>query len=198
MWDRQVPIPPATPVLQLIKNAVLSNTQHITMKGDTEAMAVGSEWLHMALQSDLLSSDDIQGCFHVFPLPQAWRRWMVLSKPTDLNGVAGSNWWSPKVVFSRAVDWPLRYSSPGNGWRLPLSRWRGCRSLASSGICTEVLPPTRANFRCCVQRPSSVEVSRFLSVQSHRSAGVDCSVAELVTSELARELVGTGSVTQRC
>ena len=55
-------------------------------------MPVGGEWLHIALQSDeivLWSSDDIQGCFHVFSLPPAWRRWMILSKPIRVAMPAG-------------------------------------------------------------------------------------------------------------
>ena len=38
VWDRQVPIPPATPVLQLIKNAVMSNTQHISLTCPVECL----------------------------------------------------------------------------------------------------------------------------------------------------------------
>ena len=81
---RGTPIPPATRVLRLIVNAIPSNKQQTAIKGDIEHMPVGGEWLHIALESDeivLRSSDDIQGCFHVFSLPPAWRRWMILSKP---------------------------------------------------------------------------------------------------------------------
>ena len=70
---RGTPIPPATRVLRLI-------------------VPVGGEWLHIALQSDeivLWSSDDIQGCFHVFSLPPAWRRWMIFFKPIRVAMPAG-------------------------------------------------------------------------------------------------------------
>ena len=89
---RGTPIPPATRVLRLIVNAIPSNKQQIAIKGDTEQMPVGGEWLHIALQSDetvLWSSDDIQGCFHVFSLPPAWRRWLILSKPIRVALPAG-------------------------------------------------------------------------------------------------------------
>ena len=85
-------IPPATRVLRLIVNAIPRNKQQIAIKGDIERMPVGGEWLHIALQSDeivLWSSDDIQGCFHVFSLPPAWRRWMILSKPIRVALLAG-------------------------------------------------------------------------------------------------------------
>ena len=57
-----------------------------------EQMPVGGEWLHSALQSDEIvfwSSDDIHGCFHIFSLPPAWRRWMILSKPIRVALPAG-------------------------------------------------------------------------------------------------------------
>ena len=81
-------------------NAIPSNKLQPAIKGDIEQMPVGGEWLHIALQSDeivLWSSDDIQGCTHVFSLPPAWRRWMILSKPvrvampSDKAGVLASN-----------------------------------------------------------------------------------------------------------
>ena len=81
---RGVPQPPATRVLRLIVNGIPSNKQQTAIKGDIEQMPVGGEWLHIALETDeivLWSSDDIQGCFHVFSLPPSWRRWMILSKP---------------------------------------------------------------------------------------------------------------------
>ena len=80
---RGFPLPPATRVLRLIVNAIPSNKQQTAIKGDIEQMP-GGEWLHIALETDeivLWSSDDIQGCFHVFSLPPSWRRWMILSKP---------------------------------------------------------------------------------------------------------------------
>ena len=83
---------PATRVLRLIVNAIPSNKQQTAIKGDIEQMPVGSEWLHIALQTDeivLWSSDDIQGYFHVFSLPPEWRRWMILSKPIRLAMLAG-------------------------------------------------------------------------------------------------------------
>ena len=89
---RGTPIPPATRVLRLIVNAIPSNKQQTAIKGDVEQMPMGGEWLHIALQSDeivLWSSDDIQGCFHVFSLPPAWRRWMILSKPIRVAMPAG-------------------------------------------------------------------------------------------------------------
>ena len=97
---RGTPIPPATRVLRLIVNAIPSNKQQTAIKGDIEQMPVGGEWLHIALQSDeivLWSSDDIHGCFHVFSLPPAWRRWMILSQPirvampADTAGVLASH-----------------------------------------------------------------------------------------------------------
>ena len=81
---RGTPIPPATRVHRLIVNAIPSNKQQTAIKGDIEQMPVGSEWLHIALETDEIvfwSSHDVQGCFHVFSLPPAWRRWMILSKP---------------------------------------------------------------------------------------------------------------------
>ena len=90
--QRGTPIPPATRVLRLIVHAIPSNKQQIAIKGYIEQMPAGSEWLHIALQSDeivLWSSDDIQGCFHVFSLPPAWRRWMILSKPIRVALPAG-------------------------------------------------------------------------------------------------------------
>ena len=89
---RGTPIPPATRVLRLIVNAIPSNKQQTAIKGDIEQMPVGSEWLHIALETDeivLWSSDDIQGCFHVFSLPPAWRKWMILSKPIPVAMPAG-------------------------------------------------------------------------------------------------------------
>ena len=86
------PIPPATRVLRLIVNAIPSNKQQTAIKGDIEQMPVGGEWLHIALEADeivLWSSDDIQRCFHVFSLPPAWRRWMILSKPIRAAMPAG-------------------------------------------------------------------------------------------------------------
>ena len=55
-------------------------------------MPVGGECLHIALESDeivLWSSDDFQGCFHVFSLPPEWRKWMILSKPIRVAMPAG-------------------------------------------------------------------------------------------------------------
>ena len=83
-----VPLPLATRVLRLIINAIPSNRQQLSIKGDIDQMPVGGEWLHVALEADgmlLWSSDDIAGCFHVFSLPLAWRRWMILSKPIRLQ-----------------------------------------------------------------------------------------------------------------
>ena len=91
---RGTPIPPATRVLRLIVNAIPSNKQQSAIKGDIEQIPLGGEWLHIALQSDeivLWSSDDIQGCFHVFSLPPAWRRWTILSKRAGKAGVLASN-----------------------------------------------------------------------------------------------------------
>ena len=93
---RGTPLPPATRVLRLIVNAIPSNKQQIAIIGDIEQMPVGGEWLHIALETDeivLWSSDDIQGCFHVFSLPPAWRRWMILSKPIRVATPA-----SPRVL----------------------------------------------------------------------------------------------------
>ena len=89
---RGTPIPPATRVFRLIVNAIPSNKQQTAIKGDIEQTPVGGEWLHIALETDeivLWSSDDIQGCFHVFSLPPAWRRWMILSKPIRVAMPAG-------------------------------------------------------------------------------------------------------------
>ena len=89
---RGTPLPPATRVLRLIVNAIPSNKQQTSIKGDTEQTPVGSEWLHIALETDVIvlwSSDDIQECFHVSSLPPAWRRWMILSKPIRVAMPAG-------------------------------------------------------------------------------------------------------------
>ena len=89
---RGTPVPPATRVLRLIVNAIPSNKQPTAIKGDIEQVPVGSEWLHIAPETDeivLWSSDDIQGCFHVFSLPPSWRKWMILSKPIRVAMPAG-------------------------------------------------------------------------------------------------------------
>ena len=89
---RGTPILPATRVLRLIVKSIPSNKQQTAIKGDIEQMPVGGEWLHIAPESDEIvfwSSDDIQGCFHVFSLPPAWRRWMILSKPIRVAMPAG-------------------------------------------------------------------------------------------------------------
>ena len=91
---RGTPIPPGTRVLRLLVNAIPSNKQQTAIKGDIEQMPVGGEWLHIALQSDeivLWSSDDIQGCFHVFSQPPAWRRWMILPKPIRVAMVVNAS-----------------------------------------------------------------------------------------------------------
>ena len=117
---RGTPLPPATRVLRLIVNA---NKHHI------EQMPVEGEWLHNALETDeivLWSSDDIQGCFHVFSLPLAWRRWMILSKPIRVAMPAGgAGVLTSNDQLSRGGNAPRRHS---NG----LVVCSGCNSTSSS------------------------------------------------------------------
>ena len=78
------PLAPATRVLRLIINAIPTNGGQWPIHGDIQKMPIGGEWRHIALQEGellLWSSEDIKGCFHIFKLPLAWQRWMVLSKP---------------------------------------------------------------------------------------------------------------------
>ena len=82
-------------------NATPSNKQQTAIKG----MPVEGEWLHIALETDeivLWSSDDIQGCFHFFSLPPAWRNWMILSKPIPVAMPAGGTGNAPQPVVSNS------------------------------------------------------------------------------------------------
>ena len=103
---RGTPIPLATRVLRLIVNAIPSNKQQTAIKGDIEKMPVGGEWIHIALETDEVvfwSSDDIQGCFHVFSLPSAWRRWIGKVRTKEVPVYVGVGWVSVaflvKVIF---------------------------------------------------------------------------------------------------
>ena len=70
--------------LRFIANLTPSNSGQYIIAGDLHAPPLPGEYGHVVLADDevlALSGEDISGCFHLYELPVAWRRWFAFEKP---------------------------------------------------------------------------------------------------------------------